>query len=165
MFYGLKIIEKNPKYSLKRERAFNILREDTAPGSCPNRWTVRETLLQSILDNWAVFQDMWDGTLDGKVDSKIWGQVVRIQTQKQSFNFFFWIQLGVFMYIDNLSFTLQCTHVMLERSVNCKSFSTCFSTLQGMREEVSFNIFLEKMTPNCLGKEKFRFIMTKKKLP
>ena len=40
----------------------------------------------------------------------------------------------------------------------------CFSTLQALREEVSFHMFLKKMTPNYLEKEKFRVIMRKKKL-
>ena len=102
------------KYSLKSQEASNRLKEDTAPGNsvdralCSNRWTVRGTLLQSILDNWAVFQELWDDILEGKVDSEIRGQVIRVQTQKQSFNFFFWIQLGVvLMHTDNLSSSLQ----------------------------------------------------------
>ena len=106
------------KYSLKSQEASNRLKEDTAPGNsvdralCSNRWTVRETLLQSILDNWAVFQEIWDDTLEGKVDSKIGGQVKRVQTQ--NFNFSFWIQLRVaLMHTDNLSSSLQYTHVML----------------------------------------------------
>ena len=58
------------------------MREDTAPENsgdrvlCSNRWTVRGTLLQTILDNWAVFQGLWDDILYGKVDSEIWGKVM-----------------------------------------------------------------------------------------
>ena len=82
---------KKINYSLKTEGTSNRLREDTAPGSsgdrvlCSNRYTVRETLLQSILGNWSVFQESWDGILEGKVDT--W--VILVQTQKKSFNFFF----------------------------------------------------------------------------
>ena len=53
---GLKMIEKI-KYCLKKEGASNRMREDTAPGNsgdralCSNRWTVKGTLLQNILDN------------------------------------------------------------------------------------------------------------------
>ena len=52
------------KYSPKRERAFNRLRGETAPGNsdyrtlCPTRWTVRAVSLQDILDNWDVFQEL-----------------------------------------------------------------------------------------------------------
>ena len=79
------------------EGAFNRLRGDTTPGNSGNRtlrsirWLIRGTLLQSSLDNWDVFQGLWDGILEGKVDSEIRGQVIGIQTQMQSFNFFFGI--------------------------------------------------------------------------
>ena len=72
-------------------------------------------MLQIILDNLDVFQEFWNGILEGKVDSEIRGQGVGFQTQMQSFNLFFGMQLGVLvlMYTDNLSTTLQYTHVML----------------------------------------------------
>ena len=89
-----KNLRKTIKYSLKREGAFNRLREHTASGNstlctgdstlCSNCWAVRGTLLQSILDNWAVFQELCHGILEGKVDSEVRGQM-------QSFNFFFGI--------------------------------------------------------------------------
>ena len=120
---GLKIIEKT-----KWEGASNRLREKTAPGNsggrelCSNLWTVRGTLLQTILDNWTVFQDLWDDILEGKVNSGIRGQAIRVQTKSKVSFFFFLIQLGVVLIItDNLSSTLQYTHVMLKRSVNCKA--------------------------------------------
>ena len=34
-----------------------------------------------------------------------------------------------------------------------------------MKQEVSFHMFLKKMTPNYLEKEKFQVIMRKKKAP
>ena len=47
------------------------MREDTAPGTsgdrtlCSNYWTVNEASLQSILDYWLIFQELWDGILEG----------------------------------------------------------------------------------------------------
>ena len=35
---------------------------------CSNRWFIRGTLLQSILDNWTVFQELLDGTLEAEVN-------------------------------------------------------------------------------------------------
>ena len=65
---------------------------------------------------------------------------------------YFLMQLGVvLMNTDNLSSSLQYTHVMLQRSENCKSI---VSTLEGMREKVSFHMFLKRMTPNYLEKRK-----------
>ena len=77
-----------------------------APGNsgdralCSNRWTVRGTLLQSILDNWAVFQKRWGDILEVKVDSKIRGQVINVQTQKESFFFFLNITGGCLFCFD-----------------------------------------------------------------
>ena len=51
------------------------MREDTALGNSgdralhSNRRTVRGTLLKIILDNWAVFQELWDDILEEKFDS------------------------------------------------------------------------------------------------
>lgn len=63
------------------------------------------TSLQKILDNLVVFQekDLWDGTLEGRVDSEVRGKIADIQTKMQSLNFFFEIQLE---YTNNLSYTL-----------------------------------------------------------
>ena len=63
---------------------------------------------------------------------------------------------------DNLASTLQYTHVMLKRSVNCK---TMFFNIKRHRRGSKFpyDVF-EKMTPNYLEKEKFRVIMKKRKI-
>ena len=38
---------------------------------------------------------MRDGILNGRVDSRVRGQAIGVQTQMRSFNFFFGIQIGV----------------------------------------------------------------------
>ena len=79
-------LNKLIKYSPKRERAFNRLRKETAPGSsgyrtlCPTRWTVRAVSLQSILESWDVFQELWDEILERRVDPEVGGRVVGVQT-------------------------------------------------------------------------------------
>ena len=74
----------------------------------------REALSQSILDNRAVSQELRDAVLKGRVDSRARSQVIDVQTQMQSFNFFFGIQLGVLVLRHNrqliLYFTIH-THV------------------------------------------------------
>ena len=78
---------------------------------CPNCWTVRGALSQSILDNWAVSHRLWDAMFKGWVDSRARLQVIDVQTQMQSFNFFLGIQLGVLVlrHRDNSSSTLRYT--------------------------------------------------------
>ena len=114
------------------EGASSRLRKDNAAGNFgdtilwPNCWTVRGALSQSILDNWAVSQELWDAVLKGIVDSRALSEVIDVQTQMQSFNFFFEIQLGVLVLRNNrqriLYFTIHThVHVILWSSVNCKN--------------------------------------------
>ena len=74
----------------------------------------RGALSQSILDNRAASQELRDAVLKGRVDSRARSQVIDVQTQMQSFNFFFGIQLGVLVLRHNrqliLYFTIH-THV------------------------------------------------------
>ena len=76
----LKLWGKNKiKYSPKSEGAFNILREDTAPGKpgditlSPNHCAVKGASLQNILDHWFIFQELQNGILEGRVDSAVRG--------------------------------------------------------------------------------------------
>ena len=97
------------KHSLRTEGAFNSLREDTTPGSSgdrilySNRWAVEETLLQSMLDNWAVSQELWDVKLEVETGSEIRGQVIGVQTQMQSFKLHFGIQLRVLVLMHTIN--------------------------------------------------------------
>ena len=102
----------------------------------------------TILDNWAVFDELLDDILEGKVDSEIQGQVMRVQTQKQSFNFFFWNNWELFWCMQ------------LQRSLNYK----IFSTLQGMGDEVCFHVF-EKEDPKLPRKTKLSSHYEEEKAP
>ena len=110
---------KKIKYSPKREGASSRLRKENVAGnfgdtiSCPNCWTVREALSQSILNNWAVSQGLRNAILKGRVYSRGRSQVIDVQTQMQSLDFFFVIQLRVLVlrHTHNSSSTLQYIHV------------------------------------------------------
>ena len=101
MLYVFKIIGKKIKYSPKRKGAFSRLRKDNAVENFgdkilwPNCWTARGALWQSVLDNWTVSQELRDAVLKGRLDSRAQSQVIDVQMQMQSFNFFFGIQLWV----------------------------------------------------------------------
>ena len=84
MLNVFKIIGKKIKYSQKREGASSRLSKDIAAGIfgdtilCPNCRAVRVASSQSILDNWVVSQEFWDGILKGRVDSRVWGQAIGV---------------------------------------------------------------------------------------
>ena len=124
------------------------MREDTAtrkPGDrtlCLNRWAVRG--LQSILDNWAVFQELRDGILEGKVDSETRGQVIGVQTQMQNFHFFYGIQLLVseVLKLVKLILTVPATNAASERS--CSTLCKVKNYLQSSmaQERLSYCLIL-----------------------
>ena len=64
------VISKLLKYSPRRDVQFEKIKEELAPAIlgfrtlCPMRWTVRACSLQSVTDNYAVFQELWDEALD-----------------------------------------------------------------------------------------------------
>ena len=122
MFYVFKIIGKKIKYSPKKEGASRILRKDNAAENFgdtilwPNWWTtVRGALSQSILNNWAVSQELQDAVLKERVDSRARSQVIDAQTQMQRFSLFFGIQLAVLVLrqAGNLSSTLRYRHMYM----------------------------------------------------
>ena len=152
MLYVFKIVGKKIKYSPKREGASCSLRKANAAGNfCdtilwPSCWTVRGALSQSTLNNWAVSQELLDAVLKGRVDSRARSQVIDVQTQMQSFNFFFGIQLEVLVlsHTDNSSSTLRYTQMHMSYYKAQVIAKICFSSLQGMREEASFRMFFWK---------------------
>ena len=87
--------------------------EETAPKNsgyrtCPTCSTFRALSLQSILDNWAVFQELRDEILEGRVDPEVRSRFVGVQIQIQRFDFFFGIQLRILVlrHTGNLSSAL-----------------------------------------------------------
>ena len=64
----------------------------------PKLLDVRGALSQSIAGNWAVSQEFQDAILKGRVDSRARSQVIDVQTQMESFNFFFWNTTGSFSF-------------------------------------------------------------------
>ena len=64
------------KFSPRRNATFQKLKTNLAPETpgfrtlCPTRWTVWAVSLQSVIDNFAVLQELWDEALDVSTDSE-----------------------------------------------------------------------------------------------
>ena len=102
---------------------------------------------QNVLDNWAVSQELCDAILKRRVVLRARSQVIDVQLQMQSFNFFIGIQLEVLVlsHTDNPSSTLRYTQMHMSYYKAQVIAIICFSSLQGMREEASFRMFFEKI--------------------
>jgi len=49
----------------------------------PTRWTVKGESLQSIIDNYAVFQGLWEEVKDIATDSDAQAQIVGVEAQME----------------------------------------------------------------------------------
>ena len=68
-------ITKLLKFSPKRDALFNKLKQETASGTpgfralCPTRWTVRAASLKSMIENYLVFNALWEEVKEAITDS------------------------------------------------------------------------------------------------
>ncbi len=145
-------ITKLVKYSPRRQALFEKLKEEIAPGCpgvrvlCPTRWTVKADAMSSIVHNYGVLQNLWEVAVTVLHDTEVIARVQGVESQMQTFDFFFGLVLGetLFRHSDNLSRTLQKkdfsaveAQVIAEKTV---------ATLQGIRNDDSFESFWEKVT-------------------
>ena len=56
---------------------------------CPTRWTVRAASLQSIIDNYMVFQALWEELRDVLTSSEIRARLVGVEAMTGNFDFLF----------------------------------------------------------------------------
>ena len=106
----IKLIKKSPA----RDRRFEKIKSKLAPDTsgvrvlCPARWTVRAEALQSILNNYAVLQELWVESLDRVKDSEMKARILGVALQMKTFSYLFGIVLGdlILQHSDNLSCTL-----------------------------------------------------------
>ena len=99
-------ISKLLKYSPQQDTVFEKLKVDLAPDVpgfrtlCPTRWIVKAATMESVIENYNVFQQLWDDDKDVAMDSEV---------QMQLFDFLFGLLLGetILKHTDNLSRTLQ----------------------------------------------------------
>ena len=64
------------KYSPRRDSLFESIKFDVSPGLpgfrtlCPTTWTTKAASLQSVIDNYVVFQELWVEAKDVTTDSE-----------------------------------------------------------------------------------------------
>ena len=75
------------KFSPKRDVKFEAIKKELEPDTpsfrvlCPTRWTVRSCTMKSVLDNYAVLQQLWDDCLEEHLQSDIKARIIGIQAQ------------------------------------------------------------------------------------
>ena len=114
---------------------------------CPTRWTVKAEALKSIVDNFAVLQNLWEESLEYVKESEMHARIEGVSDRVMKFDFFFCVMLGqtVLSHSGNLSRTLQKGDIaasegqdigqdIAEMTVRC---------LKTLRTDHNFALFLE----------------------
>ena len=108
-------ITKLLKYSPKRDTLFAKLKNELAPDTPGFVFCVQEGGLCELvhcrvywIDNWKPLQELWEESLDTKLDLEIKSCIIGVKYQMETFSYFFVVSLGalIFGHSDNLSKTL-----------------------------------------------------------
>ena len=133
-------LSKLIKFSPKRDAAFHKLKAEIQPGSpgvrvlCPTRWTVRADALKSVIDNYAILQDLWEVCYDDAKDTEIKARIQGVAAQMSKFEYYYAISLAemVLQHTDNLSKTLQKENISAAEGQEVACLVK--RTLQSLRE-------------------------------
>lgn len=147
-------ISKLIKFSPKRSASFNAIKAQiTEEGGfkggirtfCPTRWTVRSNAVGSILENYIILSELWEESLEGKLDPDIKGRIIGVKTQMLKFTIWFGLKLceKILKITDNLSMTLQKQSLSAAQGYDITQL--IIKTLQRMRTSESFKNFFETL--------------------
>ena len=73
--------------------------------------------MKSILDSWVALQQVWDESLDGKLEPEIKSRIIGVKSQMTTFDYFYGVTILqlVLRHSDNLSKTLKSLLLLLAR--------------------------------------------------
>ncbi len=139
------------KYSPRRDALFENIKAQTAPSVpgfrtlCPIRWTVKASSLESVINNYEVFQDLWEEAKDICTDSQSRSRIAGVQAQMRRFEYLFGTFLSnlILRHSDNLSKTLQSPKINASEGQHIAEM-TC-QTLEKIRNDDSFEFFWTKV--------------------
>ena len=105
------------------------------------RWTVRAGSLSSIYENYKELEQLWTWRLDVYKDTESKARVNGVQSQMQSFDYFFGLRLGTLLlrHSDNLSISLQAEDLCAAQAQTIAKNTA--STLEKMRTDQNFDLF------------------------
>ena len=110
----------------------------------PNSLDSLCTSLSSVIENYAVFQELWPECLDYIKDTEIKARIVGVEAQMKTFDYLFGVLLGevILRNTDNLSRTLQDQHLSATEGQNVTSLTV--KTLEKIRTDEAFALFWSK---------------------
>ena len=100
--------------------------------------------LSSVIENYAVLQELWLECLDYTKDTETKARILGVEAQMKTFNYLYGVLLGkvIFRNTDNLSRTLQHQHLSAAEGQNVASLTV--KTLEKIRTDDAFVLFWKK---------------------
>ena len=94
-------ISKLIRFSPKRNAAFDHIKVEVPAGEegyamgirafCPIRWTIRGDAIASIIENYEVLKQLWDESLETKLEPDIKGRIIGVKFQMSQY----WLVFGL----------------------------------------------------------------------
>ena len=112
---------------------------------CPTRWTVRGEACAAIIDNHPYLMQLWEETLDGKIDNETQAKIIGAQTTMKTFNFLFSCSLNkrILCQTDQLSKRLQGGVVTAAEGADLAT--NIVAMMRAERNDDSFQVFWEQL--------------------
>ena len=103
------------------------------------RWTVRAGSLSSIYENYKELDQLWTWCLDVYKNTESKARVKGVQSQMQSFDYFFGLRLGALLlrHSDNLSISLQAEDLCAAQAQTIEALDVDEPTLSRRRRSPS----------------------------
>ena len=144
-------ISKLLKFSPRRDAMFSALKSQISPETpgfrtlCPTRWTVRGCSLESILENYSVFEMLWEEVKETSSDSETRARVTGVQATMETFEYLFGLSLGerILKHTDNLSHTIQNPSLTAFETQDLAKKT--IQTLLRIRNDEAYDLFWERM--------------------
>ena len=97
-----------------------------------------------ILDNFEVFQELWEEAIDSVKDTEMKARINGVASQMKTFDYYFRICLGhlILKHRDNLSRALQKSDISASEGQEVASMTL---TLKSIRSDDIFKLFWEKI--------------------
>ena len=150
------------KYSLKRENMLGEIKSNvdadideealnyggpSLDKLCITRWTIRGRCFEKVQMNYIDLMKLWDECLqEGRLNTEVKARIMGCKKQMSTFHFFFGLCFGQRLYsiTDNFSKALQSEKLSAVSSQNMASLT--LKTLQNMRTQEDFELFLNLVT-------------------
>ena len=152
-------ITKLIKYSPKRNVAFNRIKaeisDEDARGSvgirsfCPTQWTVRGDAITSILENYSVLSQIWEESLEARMEPDLKERVIGVKTRLGSHRLLIGLKLSkkILRVTDNFSRILPKTSLSAAEGQTRAKMT--IKTLMSMRTDKAIVQFFETVKRDC----------------